>query len=39
MKRKFEERYKLYKSSADCEIDGNGSIEQVGNTIIKEFYK
>lgn len=39
MKRKFEERYELYKSSADREIDGNGSIEQVGNTIIKEFYK
>ncbi len=39
MKRKFTERYDLYKSSADCEINGNGSVEQVGNLIVEEFYK
>jgi len=39
LKRRFEERYELYKSSADCEIDGNGTVEQVGNMIKEEFYK
>ncbi len=39
MKRKFKERYELYKSSADFEIDGNGTVAQVANEILEEFNK
>ncbi|MBR7101833.1 MAG: shikimate dehydrogenase [Clostridia bacterium] len=39
IKRRFEERYEIYKLSADCEIEANGTVEQVGSLIREEFYK
>ena len=39
IKRRFEERYEIYKSSADCEIETNGAVNEVGSLIREEFYK
>ena len=37
IRHRFEERYDRYCATADCRIDGNGSVETVANRIRKEF--
>ncbi len=37
IKRRYEERYDRYCATADCRIDGDGSIEEVADRIRKEF--
>ncbi|MBQ9745152.1 MAG: shikimate dehydrogenase [Clostridia bacterium] len=39
LKKRFEERYDKYISSADVEIMADGTVEEVGNMIKEEFYK
>ena len=39
LKRRFEERYGKYVSSADVEIDGNGTVNEVADAIREEFYR
>ncbi|MBQ8146233.1 MAG: shikimate dehydrogenase [Clostridia bacterium] len=39
MKKRYEERYSIYKSSCDVAIDGNGTVEQVADEIFKEWQK
>ena len=36
---RYEERYALYCATADCRIDGDGSIDEVTERIRKEFFK
>ena len=35
--RRYEERYTRYVATADCRIDGDGSVEEVAERIRKEF--
>ena len=37
IRQRFEERYDRYCATADCRIDGDGSVETVANRIRKEF--
>ena len=39
IRRRYEERYALYCATADCRIDGDGSIDEVAERIRKEFFK
>jgi shikimate dehydrogenase len=39
LKKRFEERYELYLGSCDVEIKADGTIKEVGDIIIEEFYK
>lgn len=39
LKKRYNERYELYKASADICIDGSGSIEKVAKLIFEEFSK
>ena len=39
LKKRYEERYPIYKSTCDIEIDGNGTITQVGDIIFGEWLK
>ena len=39
IRRRYEERYALYCATADCRIDGDGSIDEVTERIRKEFFK
>lgn len=39
LEKRYNERYQLYKSSADICIDGSGSIETVAKQIFEEFSK
>lgn len=39
LKKRYEERYPIYKSSCDVEIDGNGTVSQVGDIIFGEWLK
>ncbi len=39
MKKRYEERYSIYKSSCDIAIDGNGTVEQVADEIFEEWQK
>ena len=39
LKRRFDERYKTYLSSADVEIEANGTVNEVADKIKEEFYK
>ena len=39
MKKRYEERYSIYKSLCDIIIDGNGTVENVAEMIIKEWQK
>ena len=39
LKKRYEERYPIYKSTCDVEIDGNGTITQVGDIIFGEWLK
>lgn len=38
IRHRFEERYDRYCKTADCRIDGDGSIEEVAERIRKEFF-
>ena len=37
VRRRFEERYERYCTTADCRIDGDGSVEEVAARIRKDF--
>ncbi len=37
IRQRYEERYDRYCATADCRIDGNGSVEEVAERIRKEF--
>ena len=37
IRHRFEERYDRYCKTADCHIDGDGSVDEVANRIRKEF--
>ena len=37
VRRRFEERYERYCATADCRIDGDGSVEEVAARIRKDF--
>ena len=39
LKRRFNERYETYVSSADVEIEANGTVNEVADKIKEEFYK
>jgi hypothetical protein len=39
LKRRFDERYETYVSSADVEIEANGTVNEVADKIKEEFYK
>ncbi len=39
LKRRFDERYETYLSSADVEIEANGTVNEVADKIKEEFYK
>jgi shikimate dehydrogenase len=39
LKKRYEERYPIYKTSCDVAIDGNGTVEQVAEKIFKEWQK
>ena len=39
LKRRFDERYEIYLSSADVEIEANGTVNEVADKIKEEFYK
>ena len=39
LEKRYDERYELYKSSADIYVDGSGSIEMVAKQIFEEFSK
>jgi shikimate dehydrogenase len=39
LKRRFDERYEIYVSSADVEIEANGTVNEVADKIKEEFYK
>ena len=39
IRRRYEERYARYCATADCRIDGDGSIDEVAERIRKEFFK
>ncbi len=38
LEKRYNERYELYKSSADVIIDGSGTVEEVAKTIEEDFY-
>ena len=38
LKRRFDERYETYLSSADVEIEANGTVNEVADKIKEEFY-
>ena len=37
--KRYNERYEIYKKSADCQIDGNGTPGEVADLILKEYLK
>ncbi len=37
LKKRFEERYGRYLSTADCRIDGSGTPDEVADLIVKDF--
>ena len=37
--KRYEERYEKYVSAADIVVDGNGSVDETAEMIIKELYK
>ena len=39
LKKRFEERYDIYKASADVELAANGTVEEVAKAIMEEFYR
>ena len=39
LKKRYEERYQIYISTCDMEIDGNGTVCQVGDAIFGEWNK
>jgi shikimate dehydrogenase len=39
LKKRFDERYETYLSSADVEIEANGTVNEVADKIKEEFYK
>ena len=39
LEKRYNERYELYKSSADVIIDGSGTVEEVAKIIEEDFYE
>lgn len=39
IKKRYNERYEIYKKSADASISANGKVSEVVDLILKEFYK
>ena len=39
LEKRYNERYELYKSSADVIIDGSGTVEEVAKLIEEDFYE
>jgi shikimate dehydrogenase len=39
LKKRFDERYEIYVSSADAVIEANGTVNEVADKIKEEFYK
>ena len=39
LKKRFEERYDIYVSSADVAVEANGTVNEVADKIKEEFYK
>ncbi len=39
LEKRYNERYELYKSSADVVIDGSGTVEEVAKIIEEDFYE
>lgn len=39
LEKRYNERYELYKSSADVVVDGSGTVEEVAKIIEEDFYE
>ena len=39
LKKRFDERYDIYVSSADVAVEANGTVNEVADKIKEEFYK